>query len=863
MLSRLVLRTPRHLADIAYRQYATYRGYATAATPYAAADRTRNIGIIAHIDAGKTTTTERMLYYAGYTRQLGDVDEGSTITDFLPAERARGITIQSAAISFSWPPTHGGGPGTPSPGHPRSSVPHNINLIDTPGHADFTFEVLRSLRVLDGAVCILDSVAGVEAQTEKVWAQASTYHIPRLIFVNKLDRDGASFARTVQEVGAKLNVWPAVCMIPWWDEKGALIGIGDVVNLRALRYPSGGDGKSIEVSDYSKLTQLDAKFAQAITQARTALVELLAEHDDQMVEMFLEAEEDHLGVTSQDIKDSLRRCTLQSPQRLAPVFAGASFRNVGVQPLLDGVVDLLPSPLERPEAEISLANGSSRQSLSAFLDAKLDLAATKTGSKGLSKHRSITALQVVEACALAFKVVNDPKRGILVYVRAYYGRVPRNALLWNTNLQVSERAQRLLKMYANDAVDIDEIEAGQIGVIPGLKFARTGDSLIAYQGSNPKAAPPSPISQLQLRPIDVPPPVFFVSVEPNSLAEERHVKESLDLLLREDPSLNVRVDEESGQTHLAGMGELHLEIARDRLVNDLKAKARVGSIEISYREAVTGVSNDIAELYEKDIGGKLSKAGCVASVNPHEITLSSDQCLRLTDNNTLEISLPNDGEHSLLEDDRSSALSRVAVLHALQNGVLAALARGPSFGYPIHSTAVKLTVNPAEHIFPNTTTAALSSVARTAVQKALRASHTQQAAVLMEPVMRVAISVDESSLGGVVQDISAARGGNVLALNSDDLEEANEDHAARVDAKRIQVPADPFGALDASVMTESSTNMRTIIARVPLKEMVGYLKHLRSLTGGRGTFTMAVDQFERMSSQRVKAMISELAGDSL
>jgi elongation factor G len=289
------------------------------------------------------------------------VDEGSTVTDFLPAERARGITIQSAAITFHWPPLPPSTQPPPIPQLPasfdatlRSSIPHNVNLIDTPGHADFTFEVLRSLRVLDGAVCILDGVAGVEAQTEKVWTQSGHYNIPRIIFVNKLDRAGAAFARTVKEIGVRLHGWPAVCQIPWWrGDSGDFVGVGDVVNLRGMMWQAGGDGRDIKAFSLEELEKTNKNFADEVKKARTALVELLSEHDDIMVEYFLEHDEDHLAISALQIMQSLRRVVLQAPQIVIPVFAGASFRNIGVQPLLDAVIDLLPSPIERPDAEVS------------------------------------------------------------------------------------------------------------------------------------------------------------------------------------------------------------------------------------------------------------------------------------------------------------------------------------------------------------------------------------------------------------------------------------------------------------------------------------------------------------------------------
>ncbi|KAI6821929.1 Ribosome-releasing factor 2 [Hortaea werneckii] len=829
------------------------------------------------------------------------VDEGSTVTDFLPAERARGITIQSAAISFAWPPTE---TSQPLPGS-HHITPHNLNLIDTPGHADFTFEVLRSLRVLDGAVCILDGVAGVEAQTEKVWAQASAYRIPRIVFVNKLDRDGAAFGKTVKEVGLRLHAWPAVCNLPWWNAEGKLIGVGDVVGLQGMRYVEGGDGKQIDLVPLQELESQDAALAAELRKARTALVELLSEHDDEMVEKYLEADEDHLAISAADLTASLRRCTLHHPQMVVPVFAGASFRNVGVQPLLDSVIDLLPSPTERPDPEVSLGSSGTKGGLSAFLSGKLTAAAaperSKTSSKAVSKDKATLALQNLEACALAFKVVADARRGVLVYVRVYSGAITRNAPLWNTILQSTERAQRLLKMYANDAVDIESIPAGQIGVIPGLKFARTGDTLVSYTGAHPKNGPPAPINTLQLRPIAVPPPVFFVSVEPNSLTEEKPIKEALALLLREDPSLHVSVDEESGQTHLAGMGELHLEIARDRLITDLKAKARIGSIEIGYRETLTNPTpTPQTSLFDREISGKSSKAACTASVSPllssqdggetalHPKNLHT-HIFPLPDNNRLIISTPTlDPDGSPLDPDHHASLPDhlplPTLLHAFQTGVLAAFARGTAFGYPVHSVEVRLDFLPEEHLFPTSSPAACSSAARLAVQAAMRDAAHEGGAVMMEPLMLVRIAVDEESLGAVVHDLSSARGGAVVALgsNSSPEEEGEEEEESgvgsaeqeeeerfAVDVARIYAPPDPFaggheisssgGARGVAGGDEAGT--KQILARVPLKEMVGYLKHLRSLTAGRGTFTMVVDRFERMSGQRQRGVLSEMRGD--
>jgi elongation factor G len=840
--------------------------------------RTRNIGIIAHIDAGKTTTTERMLYYSGHTRRIGDVDDGSTVTDFLPAERARGITIQSAAITFNWPPA-------PSEDVQRtfkqavgqdqikrlSSVSHNINLIDTPGHADFTFEVLRSLRVLDGAVCILDGVAGVEAQTEKVWHQASQYQIPRIIYVNKLDRDGAAFHRTVKEIGSKLNVWPAVCEIPWWREGDKKFqGIGDVVGLRGMLWEEGSDGRTVKAFNLEQLEERDAGLVAELRRAREALIERLSEYDEEMVEKFLEYDEDHLAIPEDDVVAALRRCAMQFPQQLAPVYAGASFRNIGVQPLLDATVDLLPAPIERPDAEITV--GSTSSTLQALLSGKLTDTSSSTKNRKPPKGRSAAVMENLQSCALAFKVVNDPKRGVLVYVRVYSGSLTRGAQIFNTNLNITERAPRLLRMYASDAVDIPSIDAGQIGVIVGLKHARTGDTLISYMGMNAKTGPPAPLDSLQLRPITVPPPVFFTSIEPESLAEEKHIKETLNILLREDPSLSVSVDAENGQTHLAGMGELHLEIARDRLINDFKAKARIGKIDINYREAIEASSNQpVVITLDRELGGKHAHATASASVAPvatEEFSsrhADSSQEIELPDKNHLTISHPmltSDGRSIHGENEPfPPQFTFSMVVAALRSGVTAALARGPSYSFPIHSTHITLQLSPEEQIFPDSSAVALSTAAREAVQAALVAAKHQATFAMMEPVMFVTISVSESDLGAVVHDLSSARGGQIVSLDDESPYSASsQDDTFVVDSKLIYAPPDPYGSEASARSSQTSTRLRQITARVPLREMVGYLRYLRALTGGRGTFVMAVDRFEKVSGTRLQSILKEISG---
>jgi elongation factor G len=758
------------------------------------------------------------------------------VTDFLPAERARGITIQSAAITFRWPPMPSGSVSASISAEDACAV----NLIDTPGHADFTFEVLRSLRVLDGAVCILDGVAGVEAQTEKVWLQAQQYSIPKIVYVNKLDRDGASFGKTVREIASKLHTWPAVCHIPWHNKDESFVGVFDVVNLQALQWKLGGDGKTITIINLEEFAKLEPEIAKEGIKARVALVELLSSHDDAMVEEFLDKGEDHMAISKDTLLAALRRCTLREDIPVAAVFAGASFKNVGVQPLLDAVTALLPSPEESQEPSVSLAGLSG--GLNDLMTGKLLESGTHKSSKK-GKKALEAKVQNIDSCSLAFKVASDAKRGVLVYVRVYHGSLSKGSMIFNTNLQVAERVPRLLKMYGSDAVDMDTIVAGEIGVITGLKYARTGDTLVSYTGMNPKSGPPPPLSSLQLRPIDVPPPVFFASIEPHSLKEQKPVAEALDLLLREDPSLQVSSDEESGQTLLSGMGELHLEIARDRLIGDFKAKASMGKIEIGYRECLTTPASDEL-LFEREIAGRLGKAGCAVSVSP---ILQHEDGEVLRDGNSISVTIDEEAVRPLLAPEVS--LSEVRT--ALENGALAALGKGPRHSFALHSTTVDLTIGPRHLFGPDTTVAAISSAARLATQGAIKKSSQEQQTVLMEPVMHVTISLDEQSLGSVVHDLTAARGAQIISFGNTDTE------VSRIDPKLVYAPPDSYSSSD---MLSSINEQRNVVARVPLKEMVGYLKHLRSLTGGRGTFVMSVDRFEKMGSQREKALLKEMRG---
>ncbi|KPI37670.1 Ribosome-releasing factor 2, mitochondrial [Cyphellophora attinorum] len=780
-----------------------------------------------------------MLFYAGHTRRIGNVDEGSTVTDFLPAERSRGITIQSAAITFDWPPNDLLGDGaTPS------RKPHHVNLIDTPGHADFTFEVRRSIRVLDGAVCILDGVAGVEAQTEQVWNQAGEWKIPRIIYVNKLDRDGAAFGRSVREIGLRLDVWPALCQIPWFEGgRGSFTGVADVVALEALKYDLGSDGTAFKRFSLSHLSTIEPNLAEELRRARIALVELLSEHDDVLVEAFFAANEDHLAVSSTDILQSLRRCLLRETPVIVPVFAGASFRNIGVQPLLDAVNDLFPAPEERSDPEISM--GPTKGTLSALVAGKLNIrSAIKDFRKKVASGSEIG--KHLQGCALAFKVVNDPKKGVLVYIRVYSGTIRRNDVLYNTNVQEWERAMTLLRMYGSDSEPVESVQAGQIAVIAGSKFHRTGDTLICYAEQHRKV-PPEPVNELQLRPIHVPPPVFFAAIEPNSLKDERDLHAKLQLLLREDPSLSVKQDEDTGQTLLSGMGELHLEIARDRLD---------GPITIGYREALTGPSKAVQKIFESDKLGSKGKAGCTAQIEPiDESQISSERSQN-------SVSFHQDGNEIVVEAPSLNSKGKATTTDGV--GLAQDL-----FQKQIKAGAQVLTLREIQTAFSNGASAALDHecgvvcCGSLATIAALKDSAARSKVVLLEPVMNVDISVDDASLGKIVQDISSSRGGHIVSLGDNEAEKADNDSAKLIDVERIYAPKDPFESSGSgpALGDHQVTNIqRTVTAKVPLKEMVGYLKHLRSMTGGRGTFVMTVDRFERVTGVREKMLMQELRG---
>lgn len=761
--------------------------------------KTRNIGIIAHIDAGKTTTSERMLYYAGVTKRIGDIDDGDTVMDYLAAERERGITINSAAITFGW-------------------EGHRINLIDTPGHVDFTMEVERAVRVLDGAVTILDGVAGVEAQTETVWKQADRYEIPRIAFVNKLDRTGAAFGRTVKEMWKKLRTRPLVIQLPVMNEESmddrhkGLKAVADIVTMEMIQWdPAHTDGSMISRVPLKDVAD-EALYEEAV-KARTALVEALAEMDDTIVETFFdEADGDHMRVEADALKAAIRRVTVGN--KAVPVLCGAAFKNLGVQPLLNAVIDYLPSPLDRPSALVTYNSG--KTALVPLNDSKL--------------------------CALAFKVVHDARRGPMVYVKVYSGKLNTRMTLFNTTTRGKERVNKLLQMYAKDVEEIPTINAGNIGVIVGLKDTRTGDTLVQSNDTNAIK------NGLQLNNIDIPSPAFFSAVEPASVSEEESVQNALNNLVREDPSLKVWTDEESGQLLVSGMGELHLEIVKDRLLNDFKVKAEMGKMRISYRETCQAEASASSE-FDKEVLGKRARAACSIELSP--MYEDSDNQLEegwiANSGNQYSISVANPSDNTTTSDGKHSQLNPEEVRQAVQNGLLGGLARGAVLGFPL--TKLKVRAYDLQTFGQDTTLGAISACVSNGVFEAVKKANP----CLLEPMMEVYTEVNENHIGSVVSDLSGTRRGHVIGMESS----MGEDDVGNSGDMQVYVPED---SLLVSSDIDGYKPKQVIKAHVPLSSMLGYSSALRSLTGGSGAFSMRVIGYGEMSKDREKAVISEMKG---
>ena len=622
-------------------------------------NKVRNIGIMAHIDAGKTTTTERILYYTGKNYKIGEVHEGAATMDWMVQEQERGITITSAATTCQW---NG----------------HRINIIDTPGHVDFTVEVERSLRVLDGAVAVFDAVAGVEPQTETVWRQANKYNVPRICYVNKMDRTGADFFRCVDMIRDRLNCVPAVIQLPIGAE-GDYKGIIDICSMTATIYHD-DKGEKLEV------VEIPAEYKEQAEQYHTDLLDILTTFDDELMEKMMNDE----VPTVAEIRASLRRGTLAG--HCVPILNGSAFKNKGVQPMLDAVVDFLPSPLDLPPTEGTKP------------DTDVPLTRLADDSEQFS--------------ALAFKIMTDPYVGKLTYLRVYSGTLEKGDTVINTTKgSKKERLGRLLLMHANNREDLDTIRTGDIVAAVGLKQVTTGDTLSSMD------------APIQLENLVFPEPVIHVAVEPKTKADQEKLGKALYSLSEEDPTFRVRTDEETGQTVISGMGELHLEVLVDRMLREFSVDANVGKPQVAYRETVRKKVEKVEEKYVRQTGGKGQYGHVVI---------------------TLEPTGPGGGYEFL--DEITGGVIPKEYIGPVNAGITEALTSGVLAGYPVVDVRVRLTFGSYHDV--DSSEMAFKIAGSIAVKKAARLANP----VLLEPVMAVEVVTPEDYMGDVIGDLSSRRG---------------------------------------------------------------------------------------------------------
>ncbi|KAL2761232.1 hypothetical protein ACRALDRAFT_1037863 [Sodiomyces alcalophilus JCM 7366] len=751
-----------------------------------------------------------MLFYSGVTQRTGDVNTGNTVTDFLDLERERGITIQSAAITFRWPLPEACQPTT------VEVRPKIINLIDTPGHQDFRFEVDRCLPILDGAVCIIDAVKGVEAHTERVWASAREHAIPCIVYVNKLDREGASFRKSVLEVASRLHGWPLVCQIPWW-ERGQFVGVIDVIDRVGHKWKSEKQKATYQGDALKRALADNHKLAEEMETARERLIEVLAESDETLLELFAN---DPSRITSQAIKDGIRRAVRGGDGKVVPILAGASFRHMGVEPLMTAIVDYLPSPDERPELEIRV--GDSNQSLSELLN-------THHGKHG--KDRRLAAI------ASVFKVFHHPKEGMLSFVRIYHGDLHRTASVWNTHSLMHEAPLGLLEISAAKTETVQFLSKGQIGAIKGLRKARTGDTLVTTATGK---GIPDGLRHIQVRPAEVPLPVAFLAMEPYGNVAAQELEVALDQMSRQDPSLRWNRDEKSRQFILQGMGKLHLEVAVHELRQKIKAQVDYGPIEVDYKECLTAPIGPITVTFEKPVAGKAGKVTCTAILKP----LTS--CHDRSELNTGKEKYGN-MIHVILEESEVLDFDQEEARQQLLNGVVAAMARGPRRSSPVQGCHITLVVDTSPPCLDSPTGGHFSGAAYQVVRESLRRARANHVVGILEPNMLVRICCPEAVAGQVQHDISSGAGGHILEIK----DRSAEVSSGTVDIAKVYAPPDPYDSV-TSLREKKSSRMVEVIAKVPFKEVLDFDQKLRTRTGGRHSMTMAFHSFDRVVGPREK-----------
>ncbi len=623
---------------------------------------TRNIGIMAHIDAGKTTTTERILYYTGRTYKMGEVHEGAAVMDWMEQEQERGITITSAATTCEW---NG----------------HRINILDTPGHVDFTVEVERSLRVLDGAIALFDSVAGVEPQSETVWRQADKYHVPRIAYINKMDRIGADFDRGVRTMIDRLGAHPVPIQLPIGAES-EFKGIVDLVQNKAIVYHD-------ELGKEQDVIEIPAELVAAAAAAREHLLEEVSHYDDGLVEMILEDQE----IPVARLKEAIRKATLGT--KMTPVLCGSSFKNKGVQPLLDAVIDYLPSPLEVPSV----------QGLE-----------PDRGSENGGRPAQRTASDEEPFAALAFKIMADPYVGKLTYFRVYSGKLAAGSRVLNVSTGRTERIGRILMMHANEREELQEVYAGDIAAGVGIKQVVTGDTLAALD------------RPIKLETIVFPEPVIKVAIEPKTKIDQEKMSIALARLAEEDPTFQVRTNEDTGQTEISGMGELHLEVLVDRMLREYKVDANVGRPQVSYRETISASATKVEGRFVRQTGGSGQYGIVYINIEP----------------------APGEG-FDFVNKVRGGSIP-TEFIPAVEKGVEEALENGPRAGYPMVDVRVTLT----DGKYHDTDSSEIAF--KVAGSLALKAAVARAKPVLLEPIFAVEVVTPEEFMGEVIGDLNRRRG---------------------------------------------------------------------------------------------------------
>ena len=679
-------------------------------------NKVRNVGVIAHIDSGKTTVSERILFYTGRTYKIGEVHEGTAVMDWMEQERERGITITSAATTTEW-------------------REHQINLIDTPGHIDFTAEVQRSLRVLDGGIVVFDAVAGVQPQSETVWRQADRFNVPRLAFINKMDRIGANFWRTIEMIVERLGAKPIAIQLPIGSESH-FKGMIDLIANRAIMYLD-------DLGTQHESSEILPEFQQDAKEAREHMIALIAETDDALGEKYLMGEE----ISEEELRAGLRRATIGN--KLVPVLCGSALKNKGVQLVLDAVVDYLPSPLDIPPVIGEMPNG-------------------EPSVREASETESLSAL--------AFKIVTDPYVGRLAYIRVYSGKLTSGSTVLNATKNQRERIGRLLRMHANNREEIEEICAGDIAAVVGPKNTFTGDTL---------CEPGKPVI---LEAIKFPEPVIAVAIEPKTKADQEKMADSLRRLAEEDPTFRVRSDEETGQTIISGMGELHLDVLVDRMLREFKVGANVGKPQVAYRETITKSVKSNGRFVRQS-GGKGQFGDCWLQLDPMEPGKGFEFV-----NAIRGASIPNE------------------YIPAVEKGVREALESGVIAGYPV--VDVKVTVYDGSYHEVDSSEMAF----KIAASMGFKSGFQKASPVLLEPIMRVEVTIPEQYMGDIIGDLSSRR--------------------AKVEG-----------------MDTQSGGTTAVRAFVPLATMFGYATDLRSQTQGRGTFTMEFDHYEQLPANIAETII--------